>query len=163
MGIWRSQMDRRSFLKASASTVAATTLLAGCLDDNEGGVSDNESGKVDASTSTKQPSTTTTKTPTQTATATEKQADVEILNHELTTLEYGNTVVSGMVKNTTDKTLAYVEVTAKFFDANDVRLGEGVWNASDVSAGQKLEIEVMPMFSDTDAIDHYEIEASAGF
>jgi hypothetical protein len=89
------------------------------------------------------------------------EPDVRILDHEM---EYDDTMgakVVGTVKNTTDSELGSMQVKAKFFDDSDTRVGEGMWNASDVSAGTEVQFETVPASMDSEPAN-YEVETSTG-
>lgn len=111
--------NRRAFIVACASAVP----LAGCASDTEpqsGG-----GGQTDTSTST-------------------EQAELSVGHHQLNYDEYGYASVSGTVTNETDRNMGYVQLSAYLYDG-ETRIGEGLWNASNLGAGIRAQFETTPV------------------
>lgn len=167
-----SQMNRRRFVTTVASGVAVT-LLAGCTEEDTG---DTETGgggtpEDDANggdTTTEDEGTTEPEGDGGDETTTEgdggdetttSQPDIELVDH---TMEYDDTMgatVVGTVRNTTDSEMSYMQVQARFFDSEETRVGEGLWNASDVAAGTEVSFETTPAMVDSEPAS-YEVETS---
>jgi hypothetical protein len=152
-------MKRRTFVTTVVSGVAMTA-LAGCSGDDsgdsasggdDGGGNGNDGGSNDGGGSD------TTDTPDQTTESDEP--DVKILDHEMKWDDMAGAKVVGTVQNTTDSELGYMQVKAKFFDDSDTRVGEGMWNATDVSAGTEVQFETVPASMDSEPAT-YEVETS---
>ena len=69
--------------------------------------------------------------------------EVVILNHQ-GSYDWLGATVSGTVQNTTDRVLDYIQVNATFYDDQDTRIGDGMWNATDVQPGTKVSFETIP-------------------
>lgn len=152
--------DRRRFVTGVASLV--TIGLAGCSegetdtqggDGGDGGDSEPTESDSQGDGGDSEPADTTTAEPESDA------KPVTILDHEMvwdTDMEWA--VVEGTVENTSGEEQSYIQVKARFFDADDTRIGEGMWNASDVAADQKVTFETIPASADAEPA-RYEIEA----
>lgn len=140
-------MNRRQFMTAAAgvSTVGLTA-LAGCTEETE------ESGSND-------PVTPQTFTPEQTTTA-GSQGDVEILEHEMYEDEY-SFGVRGKLENKTDRELLYVEVQARFFDADETRIAEGLDNLSDLGPGTTANFDAVALEGESGNVANYEVEVTS--
>lgn len=172
-------MQRRRYLALTG--IGTLSALSGCAagdtDENAGsgdtGNNDNNdgtantggsggSGGTDTTTPTDTPTPTATPTATATATPTPTPTpspDVTILEDELNVGDYGTVSVVGKFKNTSGKEQSYIQVSAKFFNGKDERVGEGMDNATDVPDGQVVNFEILTM-AKAEEIDHYELEAS---
>lgn len=73
--------------------------------------------------------------------------------------EFENATVEGKVKNTSGKEQSYIQVSAKFFNDANERIGEGMDNSTDVPDGQVVQFEIYAT-PKPDEIDHYELEAA---
>jgi hypothetical protein len=152
-------MKRRTFVTTVVSG-AAMTAMAGCSGDDSGdsasggdggGGDENDGGGSD---------NTDTSEPTDSPTPESDEPDVKLLDHEMAWDDtMGSATVKGTVKNTTDSELGYMQVEAKFFDSEDTRVGEGMWNANDVGAGQEVQFETTPAMPDEEPAS-YEVETS---
>lgn len=129
---------------ASVSTVGLTT-VAGCTEETE------ESGSNDPA-----PPETGSSDPTATE---ESQADVEILEHEMYTDEY-SFGVRGKLENKTDRELLYVEVQARFFDADETRIAEGLDNLSDLGPGTTANFDAVALEGESGNVENYEVEVT---
>lgn len=155
---------RRTFLTAAATLgLAGTTVLAGCAAD-EADESDNAvtgQANTDTTQPTQTQATTTqqaTETDSTTTTATElEQSDqVKILSHEFYTDDFGGFGVKGKLKNVSDKTLSYVEVSVKFFDASGTRVAEGLDNMTNLAAGTTATFDAIGLAAiDPSTIEDY--------
>lgn len=155
----QNQRTRRRFVQlATATTVAG---LAGCSSEGDTGDSASSDGGADDETTdeaTDEPADdgddTATPEPTETET---EQPDVTILEHGLEEGSIGQKVV-GKMENTSGEEQSYLGVEAKFYNADDERIGEGMDNATDVAAGTVVNFEILST-ADED-IDSYELDAS---
>lgn len=159
-----SPMKRRTFVTTVLSGVTMTA-IAGCAESgpddsasggndggsngNDGGSNENVGGGSDNSD-----------TPEQTDSSTQgsDEPDVKILDHSMEYDDMMGAKVVGTVKNTTDSELDYMQVKAKFFDDSDTRVGEGMWNATDVGAGTEVQFETIPVSTDSEPA-RYEVES----
>lgn len=159
-------MNRRRFVTSVASGVAVT-MLAGCTEEDSGetatgGGTTPEDGSNGGDTTTEAEGeggdeTTTEETGGEETTT--SQSDIEIIDH---TMEYDDTMgarVVGTVQNTTDSEMSYMQVQARFFDEEETRVGEGLWNATDVAAGTEVSFETTPAMVDSEPAT-YEVETS---
>ncbi|SFG06031.1 hypothetical protein SAMN04488063_1298 [Halopelagius inordinatus] len=150
-------MDRRKFIACVGA--ASVTGLAGCSGSSE--PDDSSSGDADESTpeptegSTSEP--TTEPTPTETATP-EPESALKINEDEFYEEDF-SAGVTGIVENTTDETISYVAVEVAFYDADDVKLEDGLDNTQDLKGGGKWKFDAMYP-GDASEVDHYEISAS---
>ncbi|SEP17370.1 prolyl-tRNA synthetase [Halogranum amylolyticum] len=139
----------------------------------QGGNKDTESGSESGSeseseeTETATPEETETATPEETETATPEETEtatpepeteaVTVEEHELVEAEYGGTAeIHGKVTNTSGGELSYMEVTGRLYDADDVRLGEALWNASDAPADETFKFEAFSTVDYAD-VERYEV------
>lgn len=150
-------MKRRPFVTTVVSSVVMTA-MAGCSQSGsgdsasggtDGGGDENDGGSTDGGGSTD------TNTPEQTES---NEPDVKILDHSMEFNDVVGAKVVGTVQNTTDSELGYMQVKATFFDDSDTRVGEGLWNATDVSAGTKVQFETTPAPMDSEPA-RYEVES----
>lgn len=149
-------MNRRTYATTIVSLTAGS-LLAGCTGSDEGDTAggtnndndDSDSDDSDADTETAEPEPETEETP-----------DVTILDHELITTDLDYAEVAGTVQNTSGDEQSYVAVEAKFFDADDTRIGDSVWNAQDVADDQKVKFETVLSTTEAADVERYEIEAA---
>lgn len=131
-----AEIGRRAFL------VGVGVVVAGCAGREETG------GSVEES-----PTTTPSATAPATATSGES-APVALESHELRyDDDFGHATVGGFLRNTSDRELRYVQVNAYFYDV-DTRIGEGVWNASNLGAGVRAQFETTPVRSDVYPTDY---------
>lgn len=156
-------MERRKFIVCVGA--ASVTGLAGCSgsnepDDSSSGDAGNEAGGegTDEST-TSEPTEESTPEPTETETATpEPESALKILEDEFYEEDY-SAGVRGIVQNTTDETISYVAVEVAFYDADDVKLEDGLDNTQDLKGGGKWKFDAMYP-GDANEVDHYEISVS---
>lgn len=87
-----------------------------------------------------------------------QQQKVMIEKHEFYSEQY-SAGVRGIIENLTDETLSYVQINVYFFDSSDTRIGEGLDNVNDLSAGRRWEFDAMYLGQDPERIDSYEIQA----
>lgn len=144
-------MRRRTLIAAIAAVTPAT--LAGCTESepSDSATGDNNDGDGNGGGDNNGGS--------DTDTTASDQAAVEILSHEMTFDDTLGAAVEGQVENTTDSTLDYMQVKAVFFNGEDTRVGEGMWNATDVSAGTKVQFETVPASVDAEPA-RYELTSS---
>lgn len=147
-------MQRRKFL-ATTTGAATTVTFAGCGGSGGSGSSDSASGDSGDSQSTETPAEPST--PTETSAP--EQPDVEILSHEMVYDDTLGAKVQGGVRNTTESTLSYIEVSAKFYNNDGTRVGEGMWNATDVEPKTTVQFETIGATVDSEPAE-YEIETS---
>jgi len=72
-----------------------------------------------------------------------KSARVEIVDYDVRTTEGGYIEVWGEVKNLTEKILPLVEVEARFYDSEDVRVATAVDMVNDLRPGKTWEFSAM--------------------
>ncbi|WP_254542782.1 FxLYD domain-containing protein [Halomarina pelagica] len=154
------QYNRRTFLAATGA-LGATLLLAGCTGEGEveaepDSTDTNSTDHQQQSSSGGQQSEPSTDQPNSTASDTESDGDaaapiVEVVEDDLVEGQYDTWSVAGTVRINGEEDLNYVEVKAFFYDDSDTRIGEGLWNATDVTAGETLEFECMLLSTDTEA------------
>ncbi|OBZ36076.1 FxLYD domain-containing protein [Methanohalophilus sp. DAL1] len=89
-----------------------------------------------------------------------EQPDLEILDHQLQTGEYGTTSVVGTAK--ANKDLSYAEVRVKFYDANGNLIGSSLDNINDIGAGESWSFDVPNIEFDKDVSD-YKIAVGSTF
>jgi hypothetical protein len=83
---------------------------------------------------------------------------VKVLEHEFYTEDYGGFGVKGTLKNVSNETLNYVEVSVVFYDDAGTRVGEGLDNMTDLSPGTKASFDAMGLATiDPDTIADYEL------
>lgn len=148
-------MKRRTFLTTAAAGVT-TIALAGCSTSEDGsdeasGGNNDDSGSDDSGDEETEAETTEES----------DEPDVKILDHEMVydADDMGGAKVTGTVKNTTDSEMGYMQVQVRFFDDSDTRIGEGMWNATDVAADTEVEFETIPAMVDNEPAS-YEVETS---
>lgn len=143
-------MNRRNFLATVGATATTTTALSRLLGTTEPSRQDGAptnscetpgGGNDDAAGTT-------------TATG-----DVTVLEDELFKGVLDNAEVRGTVKNTSGEPQSYIQVTAVFFDDQDVRLGTTMWNATDVPPGQVLSFETVMSTTPYSDVARYDVEA----
>ena len=137
-------LKRRKFV-TTVALGGIMTAVAGCTggestDSASGGSDGGSNGNSDGSNG----GGGSNDAPEETADPESDEPDVKILEHEMEYDDMMGAKVVGKVKNTTDSELSYMQVKAKFFDDSDTRVGEGMWNASDVSAGTEVQFETIP-------------------
>ncbi|QLD85060.1 hypothetical protein HWV23_04760 [Natronomonas halophila] len=131
----------------------AMTVMAGCTE--SGDTASGGNGNADGGEATD----TNTQQQTSTSTPESDEPAVKILDHSMEYDEMMGVKVVGTVKNTTDSEQGYIQVKARFFDESDTRVGEGMWNATDVSAGREVQFETIPAQVDSEPA-RYEVETS---
>jgi hypothetical protein len=90
------------------------------------------------------------------ATATET-CPVQILEHHLVKDEFG-VYVEGVAQNVGNKRLKYVEIKARFYDADGVLIDEFLDNHVDVDPGQKFKFKIYgPMGDEAKNVAKYDI------
>lgn len=140
-------MQRRTFIATTASTATALA-LAGCVGEEEDN-SDNATGNGGGNNSS--------------GNGNDNGSDgsgVDLLEHEMSYDSTLGPTVTGRVVNNTGEEQSYIEVQARFFDSEDTRIGEGLWNATDVPDGQELQFECTAMTDQEPA--SYEVETGTG-
>lgn len=94
----------------------------------------------------------------------EEEDRVEIVEQRSGVTEYGNPTVRGLAENTADRELSYVEIQARFFDANGTRVGSGMDNIRNLGPGNSWEFEALCIdCPDPDRLDSYELEVTTSF
>lgn len=104
---------------------------------------------------------TTEQTQTQTPTATPEpeSGGIEILSHEGGSDDLGMYEVTGEVKNATGAKQSYIEIKAFFYDDSGTRIGQGMWNATEVPDGTTLSFTISFLGDGTPA--DYELKPTA--
>ena len=69
--------------------------------------------------------------------------------------DWGDPTVTGVVDNVYDGELDYVSVSIQAFDENDVQIGDGLDNTTDLREGRSWQFEVLLWDVDPDDIDHW--------
>lgn len=112
-----------------------------------------------------QPGNTETNIDESTDIETEESGDdfenIKILSHELSSdgNEYFTTyTVEGTAKNTGDTRVNYAQIDVRFYDTNDVLIGNGMDNAADIDPSVTFKFSVM--YLGDDEIDDYDISIS---
>lgn len=146
-------MRRRTLIQTIGST--ALVAVAGCGTSE----SDVAEGNGDNDNNNDTPEPEDTPEDDDTSTPEDDSPPVEILEHSLEEDDLGNARVVGKMENTTDDELSYMQVQARFFNADDERIGEAMDNASDVGSGTVVNFEIMSTV-EADNVDRYELEAS---
>lgn len=145
-------MQRRTVLTGVVSTLTALS-VAGCSSEGEG---DTANGDADSTTDSATGGATDTEAPD----TTEKPA-IRIVGHEMSFGDFGakvkGTVETGPAPD--GSTHSYIQVKARFYDNNDTRVGEGMWNATDVKQNQTVAFETTTAMMDEKPAS-YEVEAS---
>lgn len=91
--------------------------------------------------------------------ATEAEASkpaIEVVSHNLKTDEFSTTVFA-VVKNNSDKTASYLDISSYFYDAEGVVLGSGMGNATEIAPGATKTIEIMCV-DDVSKATQYKVE-----
>ena len=141
------------------------TAIAGCSgsgsdDSVSGGADGSSEGEASGSNENGGGESDDTATPERTNSPSPEsdEPDVKILDHEMEYEEMLGAKVVGTVKNTTESEIGYMQVKAKFFDDSDTRVGEGMWNATGVSAGRGGKFETIPASMESEPAT-YEVES----
>ncbi|NJE79432.1 FxLYD domain-containing protein [Thermococcus sp. GR4] len=87
----------------------------------------------------------------QSGTATVATCPVKILSHEMKVDEFGNYYIEGIAQNVGDKRLSYVEIRARFYDADDTIVGSFLANTLDFDPGQKWKFKIYYLGSENPA------------
>jgi len=62
----------------------------------------------------------------------EKKSDLELLDWKITTGEYGNTTITGRVKNNTSRELSYAQIQFNLYDASGAQVGTAMANVNNL-------------------------------
>ena len=162
-------MQRRRYLTLLGAGVA----LAGCAggDDGSDEAAPAETDDSDDPTPTPEPETATPEPETATPTP-EPEQEGELERNavgypsdfiEVHSVEYNENrddrwddpTVTGVIDNVHEGELDYVSVTIQAFDENDVQIGDGLDNTTDLREGRSWQFEVMLWDVDPDDIDHW--------
>lgn len=81
-------------------------------------------------------------------TQTQKQEKFTLLSDERTTDSIGTTYIEGEIKNNTDKTYTYVQVTFNLYDANGAQLGTAIDNINNLEANGTWKYKALGLVSD---------------
>ena len=84
--------------------------------------------------------------------------ELRIVEHEMTIDEWGDAIVTGKAKNTSDSKLTMVSVEVRWYDAEGVLLGESSDYIGDLKAGEVCKFEVYGYGVDADEIADYKVE-----
>jgi hypothetical protein len=79
-----------------------------------------------------------------------------ILEHEFVEGEYSNNVV-GRIENTSGQLLSYLEINAKYYDADGNVIDNGMDNITDLEAGEKYKFK---LYAPGEDVNEYTIEWS---
>ncbi len=85
---------------------------------------DNESSSSTQTSSKKSFTTQNTKV--------EKKSDLELLDWKITTGEYGNTTITGRVKNNKSRELSYAQIQFNLYDASGAQVGTAMANVNNL-------------------------------
>ena len=72
--------------------------------------------------------------------------------------EWGDTIVTGVLENTTDEEIEYIEIEYKF-KKDDITVDSSWTNAVNIAPGEKVQIEIYTF----EEFDTLEVEGSDGF
>ena len=86
--------------------------------------------------------------------ATEK---LQIIDHHMTTSEYGSMIVKGRAKNISSSNLSYASVKVKFYDASGTLLATSSDGISDLGLGETWSFSVMYFGMDDENVKSYKI------
>lgn len=91
----------------------------------------------DTTTPTKTPTTntTTSKTSTASKTTTSSKKGLELVESSSERNEYGNLFITGTIKNHSNKTYIYVQVTFNLYDDSGAQVGTTMANTNNLEAG----------------------------
>lgn len=78
-----------------------------------------------------------------TASAETETCPVQILEHHLVRKDYGTVYVEGVAQNVGNKRLKFVEIKARFYDADGVLIDEFMDVHRDVDPGQKFRFKII--------------------
>ena len=84
--------------------------------------------------------------------------ELRIVNHQMTIDKWGDAIVTGKAKNTSDSELTMVNVEVRCYDAEGVLLGESSDYIGDLKAGELCKFEVYGYGVDADEIADYKVE-----
>lgn len=100
---------------------------------------------------------TSTPTPTSTSTNTEK---FTLVSDKMTT-EYGTSYIEGEIKNNTDKTYNYVQVTFNLYDKSGAQLGTAVDNINNLEPNGTWKYKALGLT--TEKVDSYKFVEISGW
>jgi len=80
--------------------------------------------------------------------------------HEFVVEEY-STRIEGIVRNDTGVEQSYVEVTATFYNEDNVRIGDSYTNTTDLPDGARWKFDIR-VTTDAEDVDRYKVEATTG-
>ena len=157
-------MDRRTYL-VGLSTVCAVT-LAGCadeVDDEEEPAEDEPADDDEEEPAEDEPADDDEEEPAEAEEGEDvTEVDGLVINeHEYVPPEddFGSPTVEGIVENTRDEDLDYVEVRVRVYDEDGNQLDNYLTNTTDLAAGGTWAFEVMILDDDED-IDDYDIQVN---
>lgn len=139
----RETATRRACLGA---TVAGLTALAGCSGSGSGSdtqASANGSSNNSSSSNASAESEGESSNSSESSNSNDGQAKLTVTEHELVESEFGSAKITGVVKNNTDRTLDYVQATAKLLDESGAQLGTAMTNTTDLEAGARWKFEIV--------------------
>lgn len=94
-----------------------------------------------------------------TANGSGSSADYDITDLTVKRGEYGNEVITGILKNNSGQDVSYVQVEINLYDASGIQTGTTMANTNNLDAGARWRFEAMPLndFSD------FEVKGVTGF
>lgn len=159
----QDSIKRRRFAQITAIGLLGAAGCTGSEDDGDSAnadVSDDDSDGSDAESGGNEDQSSDDAEETEEAQEEEEDTpDVTILEHELVKTELDDAHVEGKVENTSGEEQSYIGLEAKFFNADDERIGDGMTNATDVDADTVVNFEIISTV-DYEEVDSYELEAS---
>lgn len=166
-------MQRRTFL--TGTSIAATTLLAGCTGGGGGASSadatgDNNNNNNNNSTAASSESESSSSSSSSSGgsngsgNGSESESEsssgggLEITEHELTTDDFSS-YIEGVVVNNTGSEQSYVELEAEVYNSDGQKIGTPFTNTQNLADGGEWAFELM-LTSDSEEIDEYELSVT---
>jgi len=85
---------------------------------------------------------------------------IEILRHNGQVSQYGTVSVVGTAQNTSDSTVGYAQIEAKFLGPGGARLGTGLANISDLAPGRRWNFECVGIGVGGERVTDYEVSVA---
>ena len=83
---------------------------------------------------------------------------VQEIEWQFETDEWGNTTVTGILENTTDEEIDYIEIEYKF-TKDGITVDSSFTNETDIQPGEKVKIEIWTM----EEFDNFEVKGTTGW
>ena len=71
----------------------------------------------------------------------ENKSDIELIEHHICSVDYGQ-AICGTIKNNTDKKYSYVQISANFYDSDGTQVGNNFDNENDLEPNGKLRFQI---------------------